>query len=171
LLPIGGKFLSLVYRPLLAFREFWPILVQSDEFYVAAAELVAAGHSEAVCPVINSQEIAGDLISRAGLCRVVATAFEWAQSRDDLVLLAGTVYAIAKVCDAEEFLALLPKLWRCLASGVEQARGPVFMAIATIGRTRRGAVDWQRLRPYVEEFAASTVPLARGVASDLLQSA
>jgi hypothetical protein len=105
-LPIGDKVLGLVYRPLLAFREFWPFLIQLRQFYVAAAKLMAADHWEVVYPGINSQEIAGDMIGRAGLCRV-----EWAQTRDDSAVLPGTVYAIAKVWDVAEFVALLPKLW------------------------------------------------------------
>jgi hypothetical protein len=170
LLPIGGNFLGLVYRPMLAFRDFWPRLVQSEEFYVVAAELIACGQWQAVCPVLNSQDILPELLRRAGLGRVVARAFERAQCQDDLVVLAGTVHAIAKVCDADEFVALLPKLWRCLGSGVAHVKGPVFVAIAAIERSTRDAVDWQPLRPYAEEFATSSVPLERDVASDLLQS-
>jgi serine/threonine protein kinase len=169
-LPLGGGFVVPVYRALLAFDELWPSLLRIDEFYAAAAQLVASKDLYVICPALKSGHLVPEFIARSKLCVAVAAVFGDAHNQDDLIMLMGAVYSISQVCPADEFVELLPKLFRCLHSSAEQLRVPGFLAIVAVGRKGKGRVDWGRLRKYAHQFFGSSIPMVKQAAAELLNN-
>lgn len=169
-LPLGGNFFGPVYRGLLAFNELWPSLVQIDEFYAAAAQLISSKDLYVICPVLKSGALVPECIARSTLCRAISAAFGEAQSQDDLIMLMGAVYSISQVSAVDEFVELLPRLFRCLRSAADQLRVAGFLAIVAVGKKGKGRVDWGRLRKYANEFVGSSIPMVKEAATELIQN-